>query len=212
MVDPKRVIKEIIKSCRGYFLQSSFSLRKKDHNRFVIDGNYLAPAIDNYNNNRYPVKVLKWFADFWVYLEVEFARSETTMLNSFISLSVFQGDSSDQTKSQLFRAEWDNFDNDDIHPQPHWHVCYDFLFRKAFDKFDEFIRETGGFEDEISKQKSKCIDLNRIHFAMNGQWSTNEGHFHKISDENTIKYWFHGLLGHIKSELEYVSTSGALRT
>lgn len=207
MFDPKKVIKEINKSCKSFFSESSFCLNQErlNRNRYIISGSHLSPAINNYNNDREVVKVLKWFANFWFYLDVRFEPSQTTMPNIFISLSVFQGDDSDKTKNQLFRAEWDNFDNDDKHPQPHWHVCYDFLFPKTFDEFDQFISESGGFLAEIEKQKSKCIELNRIHFAMNGQWSTKGGgHCHKISDENAIKYWFQGLLGHIKCELEYV--------
>jgi hypothetical protein len=203
MFDPKKVIKEINKSCKSFFPESSFYLNQKSYNRFIISGDNPSKAINTYN--REVVNVIKWFADFWFYLDVRFERSETTMPNTFISLSVFQGDISDEAKNQLFRAEWDNFDNDDKHPQPHWHVCYDFLFPKTFDKFDQFIREPGGFLAEIEKQKSKYIELNRIHFAMNGQWTTQGGtHFHRINDENAIKYWFKGLLAHIKSELEYV--------
>lgn len=225
MFNPKKLLR------KDFFSGFTFYLRPESDYRFTIFGDFPSEAINNHDDVQERVKVIKWFDDFWLYVEINFMKveietklrkeiSKEDYLNRLsesllkigkdyfettITLSVFQGVHADDNKSQLFRAEWDNRLNNGTHPQPHWHVCYDFLFPKTFDKFGQFISESGGFLAEIKKQKSKCIELNRIHFAMNGQWSTKGGgHCHKISDENAIKYWFQGLLGHIKCELEYV--------
>lgn len=150
------------------------------------------------------MSVIKWFNDFWLYIEIRFERSESGIPNTFISLSIFQGDNSDDRKKQLFRAEWDNFDNNENHPQPHWHVYPNYSFEKTFNEFLEMTDEANSFADLLNEEKSKLIDLKRIHFAMNGTWSNKGGHIHKISDENTIINWFQGVLAHIKSQLEYV--------
>ena len=228
------IIEEIKKSCQIFFSETIFSLNPKPFNRFIISGNYLTRAINNYGNKAEPISVLKWFDDFWVYLEINFIKveietklreginkqdylnrlSESLLIiekdyyETTITLSLFQGDDGDDKKSQLFRAEWDNRLNNGTHPQPHWHIWPDFSFIESFNQFLEMIDERTGFADMIAdmidEQKSKCIDLSRIHFAMNAQWITKGDHFHKISRENALENWFRGLLGHIKCELEYV--------
>jgi len=202
MFDPKKIISKINNSCKNYFpKESMFLLRPiRENNRYIISGKYLEKAINNYNNDHEEVKVLWWFDDFWLYIEIRFQKSETDIPNTFISLSVFQGNDSDNNKKQLLRAEWDNFDDNDIHPQPHWHIYSDNSFEKTF---VEMI-DDDSFADLLNEEKSKGIDLKKIHFAMNGNWGTNGSHIHKISDEDTIINWFQGLLGHIKSQLEYV--------
>lgn len=201
MFNVNKVIKEINKSCKNFFTESTFDLRLDRNNRFVIAG--VSKAINNYKNTQNEVDVIKWFDDFWLYIDISFEKSENSIPNAFISLSVFQGDYADNTKNQLFRAEWDNFDNNDIHPQPHWHI----YSNHSFESFNEFVQkndEDDGFVNIINEEKSKAIDLKKMHFAMNGNWDTNGSHIHKIRDENTIINWFPGLLGHIKSQLEYV--------
>ena len=230
MFDPIKVTKEISRSCKNYFSESSFRLHQKSYNRFIISGDSLSKAINNYKNIREEVNVIKWFDDFWLYVEINFMKveietklreginkkdylnrlSESLLkiekdyFETTITLSVFQGDAADDNKGQLFRAEWDNRLNNGTHPQPHWHICPDFRFIKSFEDLVKTIDEGTGFADIIDQEKSKCIDLSRIHFAMNGQWSTKGEHFHRIRDEDTIKYWFQGLLDHIKSQLKYV--------
>lgn len=204
MFNPNKVIEKINKTCKHYFPESSFCLSLNRINRFVISGDYLSKAINNHNNNREEVNVIKWFDDFWLYLDIRFEKSDASIPNTFISLAVFQGDDTDNVKSQLFRAEWDNFDNNDTHPQPHWHIYSNHSFEKSFTEFIEMLNEGNGFVDIINEEKSKGIDLKRIHFAMNGHWDTNGSCIHKISDENAIVNWFLGLLGHIKSQLESV--------
>jgi len=204
MFNPFKIIEEINKTCKNFFPESFFKLEQKTYNRFLISGNYLSRAINNYNNIQEEVNVIKWFHDFWVYIDIKFERSESDIPNTFISLSIFQGDISDNIKKQLFRAEWDNFDNNENHPQPHWHVYSNYSFEKTFNDFLEMTDENS-FADLLNEEKSKVTDLKRIHFAMNGAWSNKGCHIHRITDENTIINWFQGLLGHIKSQLEYVT-------
>ncbi|MCI0515777.1 hypothetical protein L0128_21395 [candidate division KSB1 bacterium] len=204
MFHPDKAISEINKSCKNYFSESSFRLIQQRGERYIISGDYLSKAVNNYRNTEEEVKVIKWFADFWLYIEIRFEKSAESIPSTFISLSVFQGDDTDLIKKQLFRAEWDNFDDDDTHPQPHWHIFPVIPSIKSFSEFIETVDADRPFSKIIDDVKSRRIDLTRIHFAMNGQWSTNGSHFHKIRDENTMKYWFQGLLGHIKSQLEYV--------
>lgn len=232
MFNPKKAIKEINISCKDIFSESTFYLHPKSDYRFVISGNNPSEAINNYDDIPETVKVIKWFDDFWLYVEINFIKAEIETelrerinkedyLNKLsesllkigkdyfettITLSVFQGVADDDNITQLFRAEWDNRLDNGTHPQPHWHICPDFRFIKSFENFVKMIDEGSRFVDIINEEKSKYIDLSRIHFAMNGQWSTNGEHFHRIRDEKHIKCWFQGLLGHIKSQLEYVKS------
>ena len=52
---------------------------------------------------------------------------------------------------------------------------------------------------------SRVVDLEKIHFAMNGQWSSGGKHVHTINDIETIVNWFSGVFECIKTQLEYVS-------
>jgi len=204
MIEPTKVIRGINQSCKNYFSESMFCLNPDTDNKFIISGNYLSKAINYHKNDREEINVLKWFEDFWLYIEIEFKNSETEILNTFISLSVFQGDNNDNVKNQLFRAEWDHFDKNDNHPQPHWQIYSDLSFTRKVDDFSELIDEGESFSEMIREEKSKVVNIERFHFAMNGDWSTNGNHIHSISDNNTIINWFQGLLRHIKFQLEFL--------
>lgn len=203
MFNSSKIIEEINKSCKNLFLESTFYLNRKRNNRFIISGDYSSKAINNYNNIQEEVNVIKWFDDYWLYIDIRFEKSEISIPNTFISLSVFQGEGTDNTKKQLFRAEWDNFNNNDNHPQPHWHIYPNYNFEKTFNEFIEMAKDDS-FAGLLNEEKSTDIDLKKIHFAMNGTWSTKGGHVHRISEGNTIINWLEGLLSHIKSQLEYV--------
>jgi hypothetical protein len=206
ITNPENIIKGINKSCQHYFNESTFVLSHilSPHGyRYIISGNHMTKALNLHKNDKEEVKVLKWFDNFWLYIDIRFEKSETDMLNTFISLSVFQGQNYGENKTQLFRAEWDNFDNDDRHPQPHWHIYSD---HDSKDKnFVELIDENKGEENFENFLKQPSIDIKRFHFAMNGDWANSKDHTHKLTDEETIINWFKGLLGHIKHQLDYVS-------
>ena len=205
------IIDALNKSCGKYFTESTFVLTKKSFNRYVVSGNSCSKALNNYNNESQEVTVVKWFNDFWIYVDIKFRFKDkgasTAFPDIFISLSIFQGNPADSKKNQLFRAEWDNYRNpDEHHPQPHWHVYPTQYDHQSFGDLLKTLKDDeDSFTALLDDTKSKFIDIKRIHFAMNGQWSSQGSHVHEINNEETIINWFYGVLGCIKAQLEYVS-------
>ncbi|PSR56709.1 hypothetical protein AHMF7605_26050 [Adhaeribacter arboris] len=204
MINPKKVIEEIAKSCRHYFLESTFYFHHNNYFRYYITGNRISKAINNYNGVQEQIDVIKWFGDFWLYIHIRFEKPFKEY-NTFITISVFQGEENDDYKVQLFRAEWDNYENEENHPQPHWHILSNQRLERSFDELIDLfdLDKEDSFGAEIKEEKLKGIDIKKIHFSMNGHWATNGSHVHRINDEATIVNWFKGLLGHIKLQLEY---------
>lgn len=199
MIDSGQLIKLINKNCKSFFQNSYFNL--KLHTRsfksyfYKVEGTSF--AINRYKNNPERVKVLHWFEDFWVFVEVKFIDSST-----FISMSVFQGNEDDEGKHQLFRAEWDDHNNpDEKHPQPHWHIIYNYTIEESFKEFSETMDEGSSFST-FEVIKSQIVDVHNMHFAMNGNWQSGENHIHYINDEEKIVRWFQGVLLHLRTELE----------
>jgi len=205
----KELIEQINQRCKVYFLESNFFLVQTTHNKIISKSDYSSKAINNYNNERLEIDVIKWFKDFWVYIEIRIDQASTRISfpDIFISISVFQGDESDHTKNQLFRAEWDNYrNNDEKHPQPHWHIYPVMYHHETFAESLELLDDGESFQDILNGGTHKIVDLKKIHFAMNGQWSSRGGkHVHTIDDIETIVNWFFGVFGCIKTQLEYVS-------
>ena len=76
-----------------------------------------------------------------------------------------------------------------------------------FDDTQAYWQYSNNFDNSdfislLEKEKQKLFDVNKIHFAMNGNWQNNETHIHKITDEQQIVKWFQGILRHIRTELE----------
>ncbi|MFV8359069.1 hypothetical protein [Flavobacterium sp. LS1P3] len=198
MLNKSNLISEINKHCKILFTESSFILSPSSANRFKITGDNTSKAINNYNNSLEEINVIKWFGDFWIYIIIKFEDQ-----NTFISLSVFQGLGNDNRKNQLFRAEWDDYNNaSEKHPQPHWHITSNQAIENTFDEYANSFQEEG-FMAILKEEKSKIIDVNRIHFAMNGNWINDEKDVHVLNNELKIVKWFQGLLAHIKVQLEY---------
>lgn len=199
MIDKLFLISEINNSCKIFFLESTFHFSPSNTNRFKSTGNNISKAINNYNDILDEINVIKWFNDFWIYAEIKFENQ-----NSFISVSVFQGENNDNVKHQLFRAEWDDYNNEDEkHPQPHWHITSNQVIERTFEELAN-MQDSDDFVSLLKEEKTKIIDVNKIHFAMNGNWINNDREVHSISDEKKIVKWFQGLLAHIKIQLEYV--------
>ena len=200
MLDPTNLIKEINDSCKILFTESTFILAPSSANRFRITGNNASKAINNNKNSIEEVNVIKWFYDYWIYIAIQFQDQ-----NTFISLSVFQGEATDNTKHQLFRAEWDDFNNEkEQHPQPHWHITSNQAIEKTFEEIANMDDNSDTFVSLLKDEKSKIIDVNKIHFAMNGNWMDEGTHVHSLNDETKIVNWFRGLLSYLKLQLEYV--------
>lgn len=198
MLEKVKVISEINKSCKIFFTESTFFLRPSSTNRFNITGDNSSKAINNHNNSSEEVNVIKWFSDFWVYIDIRFENK-----NTFISLSIFQGEQI-SCKHQLFRAEWDDYNNkEEKHSQPHWHITSNQVIEKTFEELAK-IEDSDTFSSLLKEEKSKIIDINKIHFAMNGNWINNETDIHPLDNEEKIVRWFQGLLSHLKTQLDYV--------
>lgn len=208
MSDFLGIIEKINKECKILFVENfKLTPTKGHHNIYVyrIEGNSFALNRSDYA----PVKVLKWFDKFWLYIEVKFVlekskkgnrQIETTHTN--ISLSVFEGNENEEKKIQLFRAEWDDMNNpSEKHSQPHWHITSSQAIERTFEEYSNHL-DNGDFISLLEKEKEKIIDVKRIHFAMNGNWQGNQTHIHTIRSADQVSKWLKGLLSHIRLELE----------
>jgi len=201
MINPEQLISLINRNCRSSFQSSFFklSLLSRSYNSIFYRIEGTSFAINRYNNNPEQIKVLHWFEDFWIFIEMRFIGN-----NTFISLSVFQGNEQDETKHQLFRAEWDDHNNpEEKHPQPHWHITSDYTIEESFKDFSNSYDDGSSFST-FEAVKSEIIDVKKIHFAMNGNWQNGEQHTHTIDDDSKIVKWFQGIIHHLRTELEYV--------
>ncbi|MDO9577177.1 MAG: hypothetical protein Q7J16_04780 [Candidatus Cloacimonadales bacterium] len=202
-----QIIKNLNQIGKDY-IDDSFKFIKKEGLLYVICGNAdsLSDTKNTRKNTNKIVKALKWLELFWIYIEINFVYSEIKknvksknkiqFPKIFFSLSIFQGPEEIMDKHQVFRAEWDNNnDETDYHPQPHWHFHY----------CNEFISE---FEDdthnEFDQEETNILDFNKFHFAMNGQWAVSKKDVHRITTEDELVNWFSGIIKHIKKELEYL--------
>lgn len=193
------LIEEINRSCKLYFTDSTFFLRPSKLNTYIISGNNSSKALNKHGNSFEEVNAIKWFEDFWVYIEFKFGNG-----SSLISLSVFQGEAIDDVKNQLFRAEWDDYNNDnEKHPQPHWHITSNQGIEKTFEELAG-VENTDTFISLLQEERTKHIDVSKIHFAMNGNWVNGETEIHNLSDKTKLLSWLNGLLSHLKIQLEYV--------
>ncbi|MBU0560560.1 MAG: hypothetical protein KKG93_13445 [Bacteroidetes bacterium] len=233
----EKIISKLAEIGEELIFNRNFYLHYYPPSRYVIKGNEISNAINLRHNENPSIKVLRWFDDFWLYIEIninqvnielenwdkerrvdylkfldgKFIKIDNNYLSVFFTLSVFQGATEDNYKTQLFRAEWDNYlDATDKHPQPHWHIYpnkYSTQTHKDFEDFIELLKSDIDFNKIVNNEGPKIgeiIELNKFHFAMNGQWSNNNTDVHNISIESDLTNWFAGILNHIKKELEYL--------
>lgn len=210
MLDVKNVINAINKALEPFFNKGEggfFSLSyHKGINVFrLTSDNGYSVAYDSYgNDDGSEVKVMKWFNDFWLFIEIAFQQPKGII----VSLSVFQGEEDNPYKNQLFRAEWDDYGDDIIsHPQPHWHFINNKYIENTVSSFAEIIPEARDtFEEVLIEEKNKIIDMSKFHFAMNGSWMDSMSHIHKINNDYDLANWFGGLLAYLKTELKYIDS------
>jgi hypothetical protein len=124
MSDFLGIVEKINNECKILFVEP-FRLTPLSghHNIYLyrIEGNSL--ALNRYDLE--PVKVLKWFDKFWIYIEIKFILEKTKNINKVsqiihtnFSLSIYEGEDNDERKIQLFRAEWDDIVNScDVDPR-----------------------------------------------------------------------------------------------
>lgn len=205
MLDPDAIAKNITNKAKDYFSNSTFTFIRNGL-RYESTGNALSNAITRDNDS---IKVVKWFQNFWIYVDINFQQIPNSKkdFRIFFSLMVFTGRDDDPRKIPLFRAEWDSYDNNEHHPQPHWHFYVDSEKRTMIQNFNDMLAgdSTPGFIDLLQEEISPKAKLNQFHFAMNALWHKNSGHIHKIDNNDDFTQWFIGLIGHIKHQLEYIS-------
>lgn len=200
------IITELVRVGKDYF-GNSFHFYQSAY-LFIAKSASMSSAINNRKNDAQKINAINWFDDLWLFIEIKFipkVSKKRNIPNIFFSLSVFQGEISDEKKLQLFRAEWDNYDeSNDKHPQPHWHIYSkkDYVIAENF--IDEIEQVANPFNKFIEDGRNKVLNTDRFHFAMNGQWADNKTDVHSISVHSDLINWFKGLLNHLKKELEYV--------
>ena len=209
-MNPEKLIGLLNESCKNT-ISKEFYLRKTDtpNNKlcYVLDG--MSLAINRFDIPQEVVKVLHWFNDFWLYFVIQFepqnkkeGRKTITETMIIISLSVFQGENSDNEKYQLFRAEWDDYnDTNQNHAQPHWHITSSQAIENSISKYTETF-EQQDFISLLESEKQKIFDVKKIHFAINGDWDKGNTHIHKIENEQQVVNWVQGLLHHLRTELK----------
>jgi hypothetical protein len=212
-MNPDKLIDSINKSCKNS-IDRRFNLavnkNKSQHNLiyYVIDGT--SSAVNRFDIPQESVKVLDWFNNFWLYLEIRFSKVQKDINGKMkiqksirISLSVFQGKDNDNEKYQLFRAEWDDYNSsEEKHAQPHWHITSSQAIENTFYKYADTF-EKRDFLQLLETEIQNVFDVKKIHFAMNGNWENNDGHIHKIKNEQQIVRWLQGIFSHLRTELEF---------
>jgi hypothetical protein len=214
MLDAKNVIQAINKSIEPFFIKGEggyFSLsQQKGSNVFRLKlSEGCSNAYDDYGNSGDSVKVVKWFSDYWLFIEIKFHHPKGVL----ITLSVFQGEETDNEKNQLFRIEWDDYeDGSKNHAQPHWHFLNNKSIENSVNSFAEIapdeIKDT--WAEVLNEEKNKTIDLSKFHFAMNGDWNNTSVYIHTVINENSLAKWFGGLLAYVKTELKYIDSRRGL--
>ncbi len=199
MLDHLKFIKSINDSCKLLFRESQFhlNLTGSSSNSFVYRlNNSNDKAINYYKNSSEQVSVLKWFNNFWIFIEIRIGQSDV-----LITISVFQENESEIIKNQLFRMEWDDrIDHIETHPQPHWHIT---TVKAISENLKDFLNdEDSSTFETFELVKSEIIEISKIHFAMNANWQNDDTHIHKINDEVKIAKWFRELFIYLRKELE----------
>ncbi|OJV37695.1 MAG: hypothetical protein BGO33_03155 [Bacteroidia bacterium 43-41] len=208
MIDLDKLTAEL-NSKSGIYFDDFFNIKevRKTSRMITYRNEGTSLALNRFDTPQEKVKVLKWFDDYWIFLELRGISNINETIKKLenhinISLCVFQGETSDEDKYQLFRAEWDDFCNpDEIHSQPHWHITSSQALEKTFVSYAIGF-DKKDFVDLLENEKQRVFDVKKIHFAMNGNWSNSETNIHKIdSEEKVLKWWF-GILNHIRTELD----------
>lgn len=200
MLDHAQIVNSIKVGSRSFFQNSTFNLVLTDRSYkmcvYEIEGTSVALNINK--SEKQQVKVLKWFEDFWVYVNIRFIEE-----NIFVSMSIFQGKENDLIKCQLFRAEWDDYHNEnEQHAQPHWHFTTGYSVEQNFRQYSELFDEGKSYET-FEVTKLDIIDVNIMHFAINGNWHNDDNHTHLTNSGNHLTKWFQGIFYHLSVELKY---------
>ena len=157
------------------------------------------PAVNVFGPVRVEVKATPWFNEYWFYILIKFHTEKNMASKPYASISFFQ--KIDDGLKQLFRAEWDSYPKLEgyNHPQPHWHFTAHLSDKTSFSDLDD-AEEEGEYNQMLGN--SKAINLDRMHFAMSGNWPSNGDMLNK-SDETALVDWMINLFKHVREELVY---------
>ena len=165
-------------------------------------------AINSYDNDSELVKATQWFDDaYWFFIRIQFELSEKGEMKPFASVSFFQ--EAGGILKQLFRAEWDNYRTKDgyNHPQPHWHFTAQMSDKTSFEDLENEDEE--GIYAELAGN-AKSINLEKMHFAMAGNWHSDGGMVVSMDDEKALVNWMINLFAHVREELVYKERDSSL--
>lgn len=122
-----------------------------------------------------------------------------------ISLKIFAGTALDVRKTLLFRAEWDNYD-DNNHAQPHWHVdSYSLSDDLQFNP--PTADDIANFGEETAEPKIEELPLKKLHFAMVTNWQRdrNSSCAHKVTSVDEVTNWLYGCISYIRNQFAYMN-------
>jgi len=198
------VINNLNRVVKSHFNNQTPSFKPVSVTSVLLVGQNNSLAVDHHKSTVEQVKVVNLFDEFWLSVYITFKPQKVLELLSF-SLSVFKGTEADDYKQQIFRAEWNYYENDSSHPQPHWHFYSNSEVEYLKKQFSEIVEnDKGSFLSELANEsQSKMRNVTKMHFAMNSQWQIRKGHSCSLESATTFINWFDGLLGHLKEELAY---------
>jgi hypothetical protein len=216
VIDVKDLIRGLNSFNKVFFNKQAPVCFAEKQSEYVLASNDCSKAIDIKRNESREVNVVRLAEDYWLYVVLKFVIKDTSTPHTsrsknspaiFFSLSLFQGEHSDDKKTQLFRAEFDSYDTNSNHPQPHWHFLVGDNYSMPPYNFEEHLsKEKPRFDDFVSGEKRSALAMSKIHFAMCASWFKGEGHIFKAEDNKQFLDWYCGLLDHIKSQLKYLNS------
>lgn len=205
-MDVKTCIDEI-KLVLDEFFPERVSFSNKAGLTYILDGS--SDALNRFDEHEI-VRVHPLFDDFWIHINLTFRREEkwkrTSSFQPFMSVSFFYGKADDPEKTQLFRAEWDSYQNGNVHPQPHWHITSNQSIERTFKDIADSISDEGDiFIDMLKEEKRVGLNIEKMHFAMSGKWTTDGNLVQDMDSPETLALWLKNLIYHVKDELKYIS-------
>lgn len=197
------LINKLEKALKNYFEGGLYFTRKG--NAFVVSGT--EDAVNRYSLPYEKVKVKYWFSDIWIFIRIESLQGDEKkpFQRCNISISFFQ-ESVQGQKDQLFRAEWDNYEDDSVrkHPQPHWHITSTLAVEKTIDDFKNEDNDYGVFAELLEEQKRDLLNIPEMHFAMAGPWINTGDRQLFINEEDQVVCWMKNLFNHVRDEIDYL--------
>ena len=202
-----QLIKSISCAFKHYF-ENGLKFILKD-GAYVVEGTH--STINRFDNPIEKVKAKKWFDDMWIFIKIKFVRGDNTKEKYFPTISIsFFLETSENCLDQLFRAEWDCYENVSTsqHPQPHWHITSALAVEKSLEDLVSDNVEVDDpfkvFADLVEEEKKNLLKLHTMHFAMTGQWHENGNFINEIHESHVIINWMKYLFSHVRNEIEYM--------